>query len=303
MRVFVTGGTGAIGRYAVPALVAAGHEVTALARSDTKATALHRQGATAVQVSLFDRDELAAALSGQHAVVNLASALPPPQRFMQKSAWTECHRIRTKGSATVVDAALAAGVPRLVQESVAMIYRDGGTDWIDEDSPVDHYPISAGNHAAEASAQRFGQSGGEATVLRFGLFYGPGAAHSEQIMRLARRHIAFEAGRPGAYASSIHLEDAASAVVAALRCGTGIYNVVDDQPVTKTQDRRAMAAAVDTRAWVVGPGRLARVFGDRSTSLTRSLRVSNRRLRAAADWAPRYPSVREGYRSMADVVL
>jgi uncharacterized protein YbjT (DUF2867 family) len=59
MRVFVTGGTGAIGGHAVPALIDAGHEVTALARTADKAASLTGQGATPVTVSLFDRPSLA----------------------------------------------------------------------------------------------------------------------------------------------------------------------------------------------------------------------------------------------------
>jgi uncharacterized protein YbjT (DUF2867 family) len=54
MRVFVTGGTGAIGGHAVPALVRADHEVTAWARTPEKAVTLAAQGATPVMVSLFD---------------------------------------------------------------------------------------------------------------------------------------------------------------------------------------------------------------------------------------------------------
>ncbi|MEB4212248.1 NAD(P)-dependent oxidoreductase [Mycobacterium sp. 94-17] len=299
MRVFVTGGTGAIGGHIVPALVAAGHEVTALARTDPKASVLAAQGATPVRVSLFDRDGLAKAFGGHDAVVNMASALPSPQRFILKSGWTECQRIRAEGSATVVDAALAAAVPRLVQESVAMIYRDGGDRWIDEQSTIDHYPIASGNHAAESSARRFAESGSAAVILRFGLFYGPGAAHSEQIMDMARRHIAFQAGRPETYMSSIHLGDAAGAAVAALECPAGIYNVVDDDPVTKKQNTQAMAAAVGTNTWIAAPGRLALLLGDRTTSMTRSLRVANARFRAATGWRPQYSSVREGYRAMA----
>lgn len=82
--------------------------------------------------------------------------------------------------------------------------------WLDEDCPVDHYPIASGNHAAEASAQRFAETGGDAVTLRFGLFYGPGAAHREQIMDMARHHVVFQAGRRDSYMSSIHLTDAAS---------------------------------------------------------------------------------------------
>jgi nucleoside-diphosphate-sugar epimerase len=299
MRVFVTGGTGAIGGYAVPALVAAGHDVTAMARSDAKAAALQGQGAAAVRVSLFDREALTHAVRSHDAVVNLASALPSPARFMLKSAWRDCHRIRTEGSAALVDAASAAGVPRMVQESVVMIYRDGGDRWIDEDWPVDHYPISAGNHAAEASARRFAASSADSIVLRFGIFYGPGAAHSEMIMDLARRHVAFAAGRLCSYVSSIHLADAATAVVAALDCPAGTYNVVDDEPVTRAQNAAAMAAAVGVAARLTVPGRTALLLGDRATSMTRSLRVGNTRFRKAAGWQPHFPSVWSGYRAMA----
>lgn len=298
MRVFLTGGTGAIGGYAVPALVTDRHEVTALARGEAKAAALRAQGATPVAVSLFDRKALAEAFAGHDVVVNLATALPPPASFIRKSAWRECERIRTEGSAAVVDAALDAGVRRVVQESVVMIYRDAGDRWITEDAPVDHYPIAAGNHAAEANNRRFGAAGGTAVVLRFGLFYGRGAAHSEQIVAMARRHIGFVGGRADSYMSSIHLADAASAVVAALECPGGAYNVVDDEPVTKSDNAAALAAAVGVKPWIVVPGRSALLLGDRLTSLTRSLRVSNNRFRTATDWRPEYPSVREGYPSM-----
>lgn len=300
MRIFVAGGTGAIGRYTVPALIAAGHQVSALARTADKAHTLKSQGARAARVSIYDRAGLAAHIAGHDVVVNLASALPPPSRFMLKSAWTECERVRSQGSAALVDAALTVGVPRVVQESVVMIYRDGGDEIIDERWPTKRYPIAAGNHAAEANAHRMSASGAEAVVLRFGLFYGPGAAHSEQIMAWARRHIAFRAGRADSYVSSIHLTDAASAVVAALSCAPGTYNVVDDHPVTRARHAQAIAAAVGRGVSLTAPGRLALLLGDRSTSLTRSLRVSNARLRAASDWQPRYPSVWEGYRSMTE---
>lgn len=298
MKVFLTGGTGAIGGYAVPALVRARHEVTALARGEAKAAALRAQGATPMAVSLFDRCALAEAFAGHDVVMNLATALPSPASFMRKSAWRECERIRTEGSAAVVDAALDAGVQRVVQESVVMIYRDAADRWITEDAPVDHYPIATGNHAAETSNRRFSAGGGTAVVLRFGLFYGRGAAHSEQIVAMARRHIGFVGGRGDSYMSSIHLSDAATAVVAALECPGGTYNVVDDEPVTKRDNVTALAAAVGVKPWIFVPGRSALLLGERLTSLTRSLRVSNNRFRTATGWRPRYPSVREGYPSM-----
>jgi uncharacterized protein YbjT (DUF2867 family) len=86
MRVFVLGGTGAIGGHAVPALVHGGHHVTALARTEEKAARLRTQGATPVRVSIYDRAALAEAFAGQDAVVNLASAIPPTAQFMRRNA-------------------------------------------------------------------------------------------------------------------------------------------------------------------------------------------------------------------------
>ncbi|MGH3424815.1 MAG: NAD-dependent epimerase/dehydratase family protein [Nocardioidaceae bacterium] len=295
MKVFVTGGTGAIGGYAVPALVRAGHAVSALTRGPEKAAELAEQGASPVPVSLFDSSALAAAFSGHDVVVNLATAMPATSRFVIRRAWRATECVRSEGSAAVADAALAAGVDRVVQESVAMLYRDGGNTWVDEDAPVDRYPATAGNHAAEASAHRFAEAGGTAIVLRFGLIYGRGARHSEQMFTMARRHLGVVLGSPGSYLSSVHLADAATAVAASLHAPAGTFNVVDDEPLTKRDYADALSAAAGTTPWVRVPGRAGLIFGDRLTSLTRSLRVSNSRFRTATGWEPRYPSARQGW--------
>jgi nucleoside-diphosphate-sugar epimerase len=303
MRVFVTGGTGAIGRPAVTALIEAGHTVSALARTPDRAAWLEDRGARAVAVSLFDREGLALAVAGHDAVINLASAMPSTARFVLPSAWAATQRVRTEGSAAVVDAALDAGVGKVVQESVAMIYPDGGAAWIGEDVPPDRYPLAEGNLAAEASAERFTGAGGEGVVLRFGWFHGPGAAHSEELLALARRHLATMIGPPGSFVSSIHVADGGAAVVAALGAPAGVWNVVDDEPLTKRGFADALGAAVGTTPWARPPGRAALLLGHRTTSLTRSLRVSNRRFRAATGWAPRYPSAREGLAATAEVLF
>ena len=87
---------------------------------------------------------------------------------------------------------------------------------------------------------------------------------------------------------------------ASVRCR--LFNVVDDEPLTKRDYANALAAAVGKAMWVRGPGRAALLFGDRLTSLTRSLRVSNGRLRDTTGWAPGYPSAREGWMATADAL-
>src|SRR6476659_2740577 len=124
MKLFVTGATGAVGRFVVPLLVAQGHDVTAVARTEDKAKALDQAGATPARVSIFDPDQLAGAFAGHDVVLHLATAIPPTNRAWRASAWAENDRIRTQGSKAVVDAALTAGVEQIVQESITFIYPD-----------------------------------------------------------------------------------------------------------------------------------------------------------------------------------
>jgi nucleoside-diphosphate-sugar epimerase len=300
VKVFLLGGTGAIGSHALPALIAAGHDVSALVRTPEKAAAVRAQGAVPVAVSMFDREALSEAFRGHDAVVNLATSMPSIATFVFRRAWRATERVRIEGSAAVVDAALAAEVPRLVQESVSMVYPDRGIEWIDEHVEPDPYPAARGNLAAEARAKRFSDSGGIGIVLRLGLFYGPGARHSEQFLAMARHHVVPLLGPPDSYLSSIHMVDGGTAVAASLHVPAGTYNIVDDEPLTTREYTQALAFAAGTRPWLRGPGRLALLLGDRTASLTRSMRVSNRRFREASGWQPRYPSAREGWIATAE---
>jgi nucleoside-diphosphate-sugar epimerase len=260
------------------------------------------QGAAPVTTSIFDRERLTAAFEDHDAVVNLATSMPSTVAFVSRRAWRHTERVRTEGSAAVVDAAAAAGVERVVQESVSMVYPDRGDEWISEDVPPDRYPNARGNLAAEASAARFTDTGRIGVALRLGLFYGPGARHSEQFLAMARHRLLPVMGRPTSYLSSIHVADAGAAVVASLHVPAGVFNVVDNEPLTKQQYAAAIAEAARTRPLARGPGRLALLLGDRLTSLTRSLRVSNQRFRDASGWQPRYPSAREGWIATADAL-
>jgi len=296
--VFVTGATGALGQHAVPALLAAGHAVSGLARSPESAAWLDRAGARPVRVSLFETEALTEAFDGHDAVLNLATAIPSMARYGLARAWRANARIRTEGSTAVTDAALAAGVPHLVQESIVMTYPDRGAEWIDEGIPIEPFPITRSTPVAESNAQRFTDAGRTGVLLRFGLFYGPQADLSTLMVRLARWRVGVLLGAKDGYFSSIHLADAGAAVVAALDAPAGIYNVVDDEPLTKREYVDAVADAVGRKPWLRGPGRLSRLGGANMSAVNRSIRVSNRRFRDATGWAPRYPSAREGYRAL-----
>src|SRR3989442_2906785 len=131
-KVFLTGATGVIGRRVVPALVAAAHQVTAVGRTAEKRAQLERQGARAVAVDLFDPAAARAAVRGHDVLVNLATHIPPSSQAFFPWAWRASSPGRREVAANLAAAALASGVGRLIQESFAPIYADGGERWLDE---------------------------------------------------------------------------------------------------------------------------------------------------------------------------
>jgi nucleoside-diphosphate-sugar epimerase len=297
MRLFLTGATGVIGRRAVPALVAAGHEVTAVGRTPEKRAAIEQAGARAVAADLFDAEAVAAAVAGHDAVINLATAIPPASKAIRASAWRMNDRIRREASRNLVDAAVAAGASRYVQESFAPMYAGAGENWIDEGAPLDPAPHSRSTLDAEASARRFAEAGGAGVILRFGFFYGPDGSFAEDTIRAVRRGLAPTVGRPDDYLASIHHDDAGSAVVAALSVPAGTYNVVDDEPLRRREFYESLADALGVGRPKMPPSWLAGLTGSLGKTLSRSIRVSNRRFHEAAGWAPAYPSAREGWRA------
>jgi 2-alkyl-3-oxoalkanoate reductase len=293
VRVLVAGATGVVGSRAVRQLVAAGHDVTAMARTDAKAAMVRQLGGTPTAVDLWDGPGMAAAIAGHEVVCNLATHIPALGRAGLPGAWSENDRIRTEGSALMVDAVLAGGVGRYVQESVALLYADGGDRWLDEQAPVDPTLITASALAAEAQAARVTEAGGVGVVLRFAQFYSADSSHCRAMVAAVRRRLAPTLGPRSAYQSSIHADDAARAVVSALALPAGVTNVADDEPVTRDTYALVVAAAVGAGA----PhhlGGLARLGGRKVAAMVRSQRIANRRLRDTG-WTPTYPSIREGW--------
>lgn len=292
MRIFVAGATGVLGRRAVPHLVTDGHAVTAVARSDAKTTALQAQGATPVTVDLFDPIAVTRAVDGHDAVMNLATAIPATSQMMRPSAWALTSRLRSEASRHLVDAALATGAQRYIQEALGFMYTDHGSEWITEDAELAPPGYAAAVKVAEANARRFDASGGNGVALRFGLFYSADSRQTRDMLQIARRGILTIPCRSDGYQSWIHVDDAGRAVVAALDAPGGAYNVVEDVPLTNAEHVEVLRRLLGRRVRHL-PAALG--IGDVLANQSRSQRVSNQRLRSTTTWRPVYPSRREGW--------
>jgi nucleoside-diphosphate-sugar epimerase len=294
MKVFVAGATGVLGRRAVARLLDAGHEVTAVVRTVEATDRIRAAGARPVTVDLFDPPRVAAAVGGHDAVVNLATHIPATMHAWRRGAWRENDRLRREAATNLVAGAADAVV--VVQESIAFLYDDHGTDRITESDRVRPGPVTGSALAAEAAAHAATADGRRGVVLRFGQFVAPDAGHTRYVLAMARRGRLALLGPPAGHVSFVDADDAAAAVVAALDAPAGTYNVCEDEPATRAEHAAALAAVAGRPVrplprWL-GRTRLAE-------PLARSHRLSNARLRAVTDWRPRVPEIRADWERVA----
>jgi nucleoside-diphosphate-sugar epimerase len=299
MRVFLAGATGAIGTPLVPQLLEAGHEVTAMTRSVLRAAQLEAAGAAAVACDVYDADGVRAAMAdcSPDAVIHQLTSLPPRIDFADPHAFDAHNRVRTEGTRILVDAALATGARRVIAQSIAFVYVPTGDRIKEEDVPLftDAPPPLGAVVAAVAELERLvtGTAGIEGIVLRYGLLYGPGTAYDRRgstAADVAAGRVPLVEGATGIY-SWLHVDDAASAAVAALERGApGLYNVVDDEPAPQSEWLPVLAQALGA-----DPPAAAEAPPPPYAPEMSMHGASNAKAKRELGWQPRHPSWREGF--------
>jgi nucleoside-diphosphate-sugar epimerase len=247
MTIFVAGGSGTIGRPLVRALLAAGHQVTALTRSSSTATELLAVGAQTAVADAYDRDALTRAVAAARPthVIHQLTALPK-QGPRKASDIEATNRLRIEGTRNLLDAAIAAGARRLLVGSFAVLApREGGPD-----AAIN--PAAAAVESMERQvldATRRGQI--EGVILRYGMFYGVDSPSMLSMLDMVRRRRLPVVRHDAGQLPFIHLDDAVSATVLALDAAPpgSIYDIVDD---------RAVACANSSRRLPRRPARLRR---------------------------------------------
>jgi 2-alkyl-3-oxoalkanoate reductase len=306
MRVFVAGASGAIGRPLVRQLVAGGHEVTGTTSTPENAAGIEATGAMSVVCDALDPQAVQTAVRAAAPEVVISQLTRLPREYNpRKIDYGPTNRARAEGGHNLIEAARAAGVRRLVTQSIAFIYAPEGEmvkdeearPWTDAPEPFHAGAVSTLEHEREATQT----PGLEGVVLRYGQLYGPGTyyARDGNVAEQVRRRRFPIVGRGGGMFSFLHTDDAASATVTSLeRSAPGIYNVVDDEPAPLREWLPVYAEALGARPpWRV-PTFLARlVAGPFGAAFATELRgASNAKAKRELGWEPRYPSWRQGFR-------
>ncbi len=236
--------------------------------------------------------------------------------FDGKSATPELHRAIAAADAALIsipqdaegdpvlracgDAlARAQHLRSIIYLSTVGVYGDRGGDWVDEETPPS--PESARGRerlAAERAWQDLGARQGVAVaILRLAGIYGPGRNALTQVARGGARRIV----KPGQIFNRIHVADIAQAIDAAFtRTASGIFNVADDEP-SPPGDPLVFAAQL---LGVALPPEIP--FADAAPSMSplalsfwqECRRVRNDKLKRALGVVLRYPTYRDGLRSL-----
>lgn len=307
MRVLVAGATGVVGRQLVPLLAEAGHEVVGTSRTDAGLSAVRRLGGEPLRLDLLDPAAVRQAVAAVrpqaivHQATDLAALGNNFRNFDKLFAGTNL--LRTRGTENLLAAGREAGVQRYVVQS----YRWGFTD---AGGAIDPDPPKAFRESA-AALRRLEQLVCEtpgAVALRYGGFYGPGTSldvnggaagrGGPQIIAIGKRMIPIIGSGEG-YWTFLHTYDAATAALAALTRGEGVYTVVDDEPVQTKVWLPYLAEVLGAKAprhvpeWL---GRMAAGPGG-AWLMTKAPSASNAAAKRELGWSPRFASWREGFRA------
>ncbi len=226
MKIFFAGATGALGRRLTPLLRQAGHDVTGMTRSTDAARQLETAGVHPVIVDVYEADALKRAVVAArpeiviHQLTDLPRVLNDEKQLA--AAYVRNARIRAEGTRNLVAAAQAAGARRFIVQSVAFAYASGREPHVETDplNVVDGRRLHTVRAAADMERQVL-DSGMEAVVLRYGLFYGPGTWGDQPTRR-----------------PSLHVDAAAHATLLALTRGSGVYNIADDDGAVSIEKAR-----------------------------------------------------------------
>src|SRR5690625_5096439 len=296
MRILIAGASGVIGRQLIPQLTAVGHQVTGLARSAGTV-----EGVEVIAVDALNHAEVAAALerAAPEAIIHLLTAISGqinPKRIDQDFAMT--NRLRTEGTAHLLDAARATGVRRIIAQGLGYAYDPHGAGLADESVPLwrnpprTFAPVLAALQQMEAAVQEV-----RGTVLRFGHLYGPGSSYAADgsfVRQVRARQVPIVGGGTATF-SFTHSRDAAAAIVAALEApAPGIFNIVDDDPATMGRWLPVLADRLGAPAPRSVPTFLARaaVGGWGVAFMTQLRGADNARAKDVLGWQPEVPSWR-----------
>jgi nucleoside-diphosphate-sugar epimerase len=288
MRVFVTGASGWIGSAAVDELLAAGHKVTGLARSDTSAAALEAKGADVRRGDLDDLDSIRAGAEDAEAVIHLANK----HDWSNPAASNAAERAAVQ---TIGDALVGTDRPFLLASGVAALTR--GRPAAEVDASPFHGPDSP-RGGSENLALEFVDRGVHTVSLRFApTVHGTGDhGFIAAIAAVARQKgVSAYPGDGANRWAAVHRTDAARLVTLGLEkapAGTRLHAIAEEGIPTR-EIAEAIGRAFDLPVTSIAADDVQDHFGWIGTFFAMELAATSTATRELLDWTPTGPTLIE----------
>lgn len=279
LKIFVAGSTGVIGQFLLPKLVQAGHDVIGMTHNPRHKDLIESRGARGIVADALDREGMITAIGDIRPDVVIHQLTSLSQWNLEDNA-----RIRIEGTRHLVEAAQAAGVKRMIAQSISWAYEPGDYPATEEVSLDMHAPaprkstidgIVSLEHAVSQIPNH--------VILRYGMLYGPNTWY-DATGSIAEKVRSRALPSTDGIMSFLHVEDAAAAALSALDWPSGPVNIVDDEPAAGTLWLPMYADALQAPApeYQAGSQR-----GERG--------ASNAKARKEYGWEPLYPTWRSGF--------
>jgi nucleoside-diphosphate-sugar epimerase len=263
-------------------LIGAGYRVFGTTRNPAKTAQMEAIGVRPVVIDVFDRDSLIAAVreAKPHVIIDQLTDL-------SEADFAATDRLRIDGTRNLVDAAKAAGVRRMIAQSLGIVYAHSTDPATENDELADETPSVRATVNGVRSLEAAVEELPEGINLRYGFLYGPGTWYSKvgpfaDAVRQGKRPAS------SGVSSFVHVEDAARAAMLAIDWPAGVVNIVDDEPAAGTEWLPHFAAAIGAP-----PPPTGEHDGHEQG-------VSNRKARQELGWMPLHPTWREGFLTALD---
>ena len=297
MKILLAGATGAIGQPLIHLLISKKHDVYGITQSKERAALIAAKGATPVILNILEKEavDLAVAEIAPDVIIDMLTHLPKeytPDAMREASVLDA--KVRLEGGAHLLSASQKYGVKRYIAQSSAFWYARG-KGLADESISFafDASPgIAAGTRVyAEIERRILTLPAIEGVAMRFGFFYGPGTwFYPEGNMAEQLRKKQFSGiGRGEGIWNFVHIEDAAKAVVAALLCPSGAYNIVNDYPsaMNKWLPHFASYVGAEAPSWISEEEGLKESGADAVYYATQLRGASNKKAKEVLAFKPR----------------
>ena len=285
MNIFLTGGTGFVGRHFVLAALRAGHDLTLWVRTPAAARELFGDRVRYVVATPRLQDpqtdtELNAAIERADAVVHLAGATV-------FRPWTPAYRRELVSSRVELANRLVAALGRVTPRQRVMItasgvgaYGEGEDRWCDEESPLAPgflAELCRQWEAATLAAEAFGV---RTVALRIGLVLGREGGFLRKMLPLMKLGLAARFGDGSAYVPWIHIRDLIGLALFCLETPTvsGVLNAVAPTPEPQAKVLDAIATRLNRKVRLAVPKFVFGLLGEQGAMLTDSQRVRSPRV-------------------------